>query len=67
MLVKELIEKLKMLDENFELVFYSYIESGRGGSWIEVMDVDIVEDVYKGDNVIKFSISGEEDEDGGYD
>jgi hypothetical protein len=66
MLVKELIEKLKMLDENFELVFYSYIESGRGGSYIEVVDVNIEEDEDR-ENVIKFSISGDEDEDGGYD
>ena len=66
MLVKELIEKLKMLDENFELVFYSYIESGRGGSYIEVVDVNIEEDEDR-ENVIKFSISGEEEEDGGYD
>ena len=66
MLVKELIEKLKKLDENFELVFYSYIETGRGGSYIEVVDVDIEEDEDR-ENVIKFSISGDEDEDGGYD
>ena len=66
MLVKELIEKLKMLDENFELVFYSYIESGRGGSYIEVVDVDIEEDEDR-ENVIKFKICGDEDEDGGYD
>ena len=33
-----------MLVENFELVFYSYIERGRGGSYIEVVDVNIEED-----------------------
>jgi hypothetical protein len=66
MLVKELIERLQKLDENFELVFYSYIERGRGGSYIEVVDVNIEEDEDR-ENVIKFSISGDEDEDGGYD
>ena len=66
MLVKELIEKLQKLDENFELVFHSYIESGRGGSWIDVKEVDI-EEHDELENTIKFSISGEEDEDGGYE
>jgi len=66
MLVRDLILQLKKLDENQEVVFHSYIESGRGGSWIEVEYVNIEqhEDL---ENTIKISISGNEDEDGGYD
>lgn len=67
MTVQELVNYLQNnYDNDTEIVFHSYIESGRGGSWIEVKDVEIDEhdDL---ENTIRFSISGEEDSDGGYD
>ena len=66
MTVRELIESLQMLNPDNEVVFHSYIETGRGGSWIEVKSVDIDEhdDL---DNTYRVSISGDEDSDGGYD
>lgn len=66
MTVQELIESLQKLDPSNVIVFHSYIETGRGGSWIEVQDVDIDEHDEL-DNTIRFSISGDEDSDGGYD
>jgi len=66
MTVKELISELEKFDGNLEILFHSYIESGRGGSWIEVEDFDI-EEHDELENTLKFSISGEEDEDGGWD
>jgi hypothetical protein len=66
MTVKELVEGLLELDQNKEVVFFSYIETGRGGSWIEVENFD-VEDHDELDNTYRISISGDEDEDGGYD
>ena len=66
MTVKQLIEELQGLDPDKVILFHSYIESGRGGSWIEVKNVSIDEhdDL---EDTIRFSISGEEDSDGGYD
>jgi hypothetical protein len=66
MTVKELVEGLLKLDQNKEVVFFSYIEQGRGGSWIEVENFD-VEDHDELENTYRISISGDEDEDGGYD
>jgi hypothetical protein len=66
MTVKELVEGLLELDQNKEVVFFSYIEQGRGGSWIEVENFD-VEDHDQLENTYRISISGDEDEDGGYD
>jgi hypothetical protein len=66
MTVQELIESLQKLDPSNVIVFHSYIETGRGGSWIEVQDVviDVHEDL---EDTIRISISGDEDRDGGYD
>jgi hypothetical protein len=66
MTVKELITQLEQLEGSKEIVFHSYIEIGRGGSWIEVKDFDIDEhdDL---DNTYRLSISGDEGEVGGYD
>ena len=66
MTVKELIERLQMLNQGNEVVFHSYIETGRGGSWIEVNSINIDEhdDL---DDTYRISISGDEDNDGGYD
>ena len=66
MTVKELIENLQKLDPSNEVVFHSYIETGRGGSWIEVQDV-LIDEHDDLDNTIRISISGDEDSDGGYD
>ena len=66
MTVKELVEGLLELDQNKEVVFFSYIETGRGGSWIEVENFD-VEDHDELENTYRISISGDEDENGGYD
>ncbi len=65
MTVKELIEGLSGLNQDREITFYSYIETGRGGSWIEVKDFEL-EDDGENDNY-RLCISGDEDEDGGYD
>lgn len=66
MTVQELIESLQKFDPSNVIVFHSYIETGRGGSWIEVQDVDI--DVHDDlEDTIRFSISGNEDSDGGYE
>ena len=64
--VRELIEGLQELDQDKKVVFHSYIETGRGGSWIEVENFD-VEDHDELEDTYIISISGEEDEDGGYD
>ena len=66
MTVKELMSQLGQLDENLVVVFHSYIETGRGGSWIEVGDV-VIDEHDELENTIRLSISGEEDSDGGYD
>jgi len=64
MLVKELVDQLSKLDQDKKIKFFSYIETGRGGSWIKVNDCDIVKTA-KGN--YKLSIEGDEEEDGGYD
>jgi hypothetical protein len=66
MLVKELVDQLSKLDQDKKIKFFSYIETGRGGSWIEVENFD-VEDHDELEDTYRFSISGDEDEDGGYD
>jgi len=66
MTVKELISELGKLNENQEIVFRSYIETGRGGSWIEVPD-SCIEEHDDLENTVVLSICGSEDEDGGYD
>ena len=63
MTVQQLIEELQTLDPTKPVKFHSYIETGRGGSWITVEDFDIEEE----DSTYIFSISGDEEEDGGYD
>ncbi len=64
MLVKELVDQLSKLDQDKKIKFFSYIETGRGGSWIKVDDCDIV---VTGKGNYKLCIEGDEDEDGGYD
>lgn len=66
MTVSQLIEELQRLDQSKEIVFHSYIETGRGGSWIEVENLAI-EDHDELEDTYSLSISGNEDEDGGYD
>ena len=65
MKVSDLIKELEQLDQDRQITFYSYIETGRGGSWIEVKDYEL-EDDGENDNY-RLCISGDEDEDGGYD
>ena len=60
MKVKELIERLGRLDKDKDIVFYSFIESGRGGSWIKV-DNCYIEDE---ENNYLLGINGDVDEDG---
>jgi hypothetical protein len=64
MTVKELVDQLSKLDQDKKIKFFSYIETGRGGSWIKVNDCDIVE---TGKGNYKLCIEGDEEEDGGYD
>jgi len=59
----DLFNKLEELDKSKEINFFSFIEIGRGGSWIEVEDCRIEEE----DGVYILKISGSEDEDGGYE
>jgi hypothetical protein len=63
MKVRELVELLKELEQDKDINFFSYIESGRGGIWIEVEDCEIEDE---GSNYV-LKISGDEEEDGGYD
>ena len=63
MTVKELISNLGKLDGSKEIRFFSFIEMGRGGSWIEVEGCDVEDE--GGNYVLK--ICGSEDEDGGCD
>ena len=64
MTVKELVDQLSKLDQDKKIKFFSYIETGRGGSWIKVNYCNI-ESTKKGN--YKLCIEGDEDEDGGYD
>ena len=64
MTVKELVDQLSKLDQDKKIKFFSYIETGRGGSWIKVDDCNIVK---TGKGNYKLCIEGDEDEDGGYD
>ena len=61
MKVKELIQKLGKLDKDKDIVFYSFIESGRGGSWIKV-DYCYIEDE---ETNYLLGIDGDVDEVGG--
>jgi len=63
MTISELIEELEKFKLDSEIKFFSYIETGRGGSWIEVEDCDLEEE----EGVVMLKVSGDEDEDGGYD
>ena len=63
MKVKEFISRLEELDGNKEMRFYSFIEIGRGGSWIEVERCEIEDE----EDSCVLKISGSEDEDGGYE
>ena len=56
MKVRELIEKLEQFDENFELVFKCYVESGRSVSYVEDGSLELEED---GGEIV-LSVSGEE-------
>ena len=58
--VRELIEGLQELDQDKKVVFHSYIETGRGVSWIEVENFD-VEDHDELEDTYIISISGDED------
>jgi hypothetical protein len=64
MTVKELVDQLSKLDQDKKIKFFSYIETGRGGSWIKVNDCTVVE---TGKGNYKLCIEGDEEEDGGYD
>ena len=64
MTVKELVLDLQKLDQDKKIKFYSYIETGRGGSWIKVPDC-VITVTDKGN--YKLCIEGDEEEDGGYD
>jgi hypothetical protein len=66
MKVQDLIAGLLELDQEREIVFFSYIEEGRGGSFIEVENFDI-EDHEDLEETYRLSISGNASEDGGYD
>jgi len=63
MKVKELINTLEKLNKDKDIKFYSFIESGRGGKWIEVDDCYID----KEENNYILNISGDEEEDGGFE
>jgi hypothetical protein len=63
MTIKELIEELNQFDPNKTINFIGSIEMGRGLSWIQVEDCLIEEE----DGEVYLTVSGEEDEDGGYD
>jgi hypothetical protein len=61
MKVEELIGELEKLDGSKEIRFFSFIEIGRGGSWIDVEWCEIEDE----DDSYVLKISGSEDEDGG--
>ena len=61
MRVSKLIGELEQLDKNKDIKFYCFIESGRGGSWIEVDDCFIDDE----ENNYLLRISGDVEEDGG--
>jgi hypothetical protein len=63
MTVKELVDQLSKLDQDKQITFFSYIETGMSGSWIEVDDCDIVT-TEVGD--YKLHVEGDEEQDGGY-
>jgi hypothetical protein len=62
MKVKELISRLEQLDSNKDIKFFSFIETGMGGTWIEVEECDVEDE----DDGYVLKISGNEEEDGGY-
>jgi hypothetical protein len=62
MKISDLISRLEKLDRSKDIKFFSFIESGMGGNWIEVGECDIEDE----DDSYVLKISGSEDEDGGY-
>jgi hypothetical protein len=63
MTVRELVEELSKYDQDMDLSFRCIIEQGRGTTWIQVGECYTEDE----DGEIVLHISGDEEEDGGFD